>query len=127
MIRSCCIPPVLSRICDHGVHSALLITVDGELLGINPDHNIPEPDDFSTLLADAAVDYLRLGQELGADNKLKVLLLEMEQGMVAVAHELGYFVVAVASPETPPGSIKAKVQVLAAHVQEVFSTLEEGN
>ena len=102
--------------------------MDGELLGVNPDHKISGSiDDFSTLLADAALDYLRLGQELasGGGNKLQVLVLEMELGLVVVAHELDYFVVAVAEPDTPVGSVKAKVQLLAARVQEAFSTLSQ--
>jgi len=33
MIRSCHIPPILNRICDDHIHSVLLVTTDGELIG----------------------------------------------------------------------------------------------
>jgi len=88
MIRSCRIPPILNRICDDIVHSALLVTADGELLGastkrsssslfppisasppegnnasISPASSAGAIENLGTLIADIAVDYQRLGEE----------------------------------------------------------------
>ena len=92
MIRSCRIPNLLQRICDYNdnnggvIHTAILCTADGELLGStastfvgsnNPsqtvtNNNSPLPpkiesvDSLGTLIADIAVDYARLGDEYTA-------------------------------------------------------------
>ena len=93
MIRSTRIPPILNRICDDVVHSALLVTADGELLGAstkrsaaslfpptavtsttdnnnnNNNNTIDMMDNLGTLIADIAVDYQRLGEEyVGIEN-----------------------------------------------------------
>ena len=88
MIRSGSIPPVLNRICDNNIHSALLVTPDGELMGVSSNFNnnntttttttnhhnttsnnnnnniLSDPEAIGTLLADIGVDYQKLGQEL---------------------------------------------------------------
>jgi len=90
MIRSCRVPPVLNRICDGKIHSALLVTIDGELLGTSTARGgggasssrkksanagaasngggsvVSDPHAFGTLVADIAVDYARLGEEFAA-------------------------------------------------------------
>ena len=71
MIRSCRIPSVLQRICtDNVIQTALLVTSDGELLGstattfLSPDGTTKESiESLGTLIADIAVDYMRLGEE----------------------------------------------------------------
>ncbi|CAB9502684.1 expressed unknown protein [Seminavis robusta] len=93
MIRSCRIPPILNRICDDVIHTSLLVTADGELLGAStkrsssslfgpppdgnttttttPNNNINNStintsgaiENLGTLIADIAVDYHRLGEE----------------------------------------------------------------
>lgn len=72
MIRSCRIPAILSRICtdDSVIQVAMLVTNDGELLGstsatfINPEGVRESIENLGTLIADIAVDYQRLGDEL---------------------------------------------------------------
>ena len=72
MIRSCRIPSVLQRICtDNVIQTALLVTLDGELLGstattfLSPDGTTKESiESLGTLIADIAVDYSKLGEEL---------------------------------------------------------------
>mmetsp|Transcript_10746 Transcript_10746/g.14487 ORF Transcript_10746/g.14487 Transcript_10746/m.14487 type:complete len:203 (+) Transcript_10746:111-719(+) len=91
MIRSRRIPPLLSRICNDGIHSALLVTSDGELLGsyneredtttttTAPSSPSSSPPTQSTnnaiadqldmaaigaLISEVAGDYLKLGNEL---------------------------------------------------------------
>jgi hypothetical protein len=136
MIRSCSIPPVLNRICDDTIHSALLVTTDGELMGSSTKNSnrIKDPQALGTLLADVGVDYMRLGEEYaGVDevqrskSHLQCLLIEMECGLVGIAACLGIdcLVIAVANPDAPPGLVKARLQALAAHVQESLSTLAE--
>jgi hypothetical protein len=80
MIRSCRIPPILNRICDDVIHTALLVTADGELLGAStkkssaslftpPAEGVSASttsgaiENLGTLIADIAVDYHRLGEE----------------------------------------------------------------
>lgn len=142
MIRSCRIPPVLNRICDDKIPAALLVTMDGELLGASdrfPHHK--DPESFGTLVAEIAADYNNCGAEYVAvdegntaihharSNKshLQCLLIEMDGGMIGVSACLGIdcFVVAVAKPHAPPGLVKARLLSLAAHVQESLSTLTE--
>jgi hypothetical protein len=58
---------------------------------------------------------------------MQCLLIEFDFGLVGVASCLGIdcLVIAVAKPDAPPGLIKARLQALAVHVQEAFSTLTE--
>lgn len=151
MIRSCRIPPILNRVCDDVIHSALLVTADGELLGAStkkssaslftpPSEGASSTssgaiENLGTLIADIAVDYHRLGEEYaGLDgaqrnnkSQLQCLLMELELGLVAVS-SCGSFdclVIAIASPTAPLGLVKAKVQTLALYVQEALSPLAE--
>ena len=154
MIRSCRIPPILNRVCDDVIHSALLVTADGELLGAStkkssaslftasegstsssPSASSGAIENLGTLIADIAVDYHRLGEEYaGLDgaqrnnkSQLQCLLMELELGLVAVS-SCGSFdclVIAIASPTAPLGLVKAKIQTLALYVQEALSPLAE--
>lgn len=73
MIRSRRIPQVLDRICDeHTIVSAVLVTLDGELLGTSTPSEgepttglcrlAPDPEAFGTLVADICMEYIRLGE-----------------------------------------------------------------
>jgi hypothetical protein len=118
MIRSRRIPQVLDRICDDKlILSALLVTADGELLGTSTNRQAlqPDPESFGTLVADMAVDYIRLGEDYGNGSN--------EQGTVGVAQCGDCFVMAVAAPDAPLGLIKARLEAVAVHVQEGLSTL----
>lgn len=146
MIRSGNIPPVLNRICDKDtIHSALLVTTDGELMGVsscntNNNNNFfsrEDPEAIGTLLADIGVDYQKLGEEFAAlvqqqqqrrTSHLQCLLIELDLGLVGISSCLGIdcLVIAIAKPETPPGLLKAKLEALVAHAQESFSPLTEG-
>jgi len=92
MIRSSRIPPLLNRICNDGILSSYLITLDGELLGCsnihltnnnNPNNNTlsspdeansehawenMDPSDIGALVAEVVDDYKRLGLELALLN-----------------------------------------------------------
>lgn len=154
MIRSCRIPPILNRVCDDVIHSAFLVTADGELLGSStkkstlalfpPNATEGSPtsssstvavENLGTLIADIAVDYQRLGEEyLGLDGQqrsnkssLQCLLMELELGLVAVSSCGGFdcLVIAIASPTAPLGLLKARLQTLALYVQEALSPLAE--
>ena len=153
MIRSCRIPPILNRVCDDVIHSALLVTADGELLGASTKKSSASLftssegtssssssgaiENLGTLIADIAVDYHRLGEEYAGlegaqrNNKsqLQCLLMELELGLVAVS-SCGSFdclVIAIASPTAPLGLVKAKIQTLALYVQEALSPLAENS
>jgi hypothetical protein len=160
MIRSCRIPPVLDRICDGKIRTALLVTADGELLGTStpqapPSTEAPQadsnssstfphptalsskllqddPEAFGALVADIALGYCRLGEEYAAvdavqrsRSHMQCLLMEMDRGLVGVSSCVGCdcFVIAVAEPDAPPGLLKARLQALAAYVQEQFSAV----
>eukprot|EP00977_Amphora_coffeiformis_P007721 scaffold1690_cov182-Amphora_coffeaeformis.AAC.78 len=150
MIRSCRIPAVLNRICDEQIPTAMLVTLDGELLGtsnINSNNNnntvnpvfgtmIKDADSFGTLLADIAVEYKKLGDEYAAASDttttttrtMDTLLLHFDSGAtaaVAACPTIDCFVLAVATPGTPPGLLRARLRSLADHVQESMSLLME--
>lgn len=104
-------------------------------------------ENLGTLLADIAVDYQRLGDHysqlesndgggnsasmgggVGASKKpshLQCLLLEFDQGLVGVSACAGvdYLVIGIASPDAPMGMIKARLQLIAEHVQEALAPL----
>lgn len=137
MLRSCSIPPVLNKVCDDKIHSVLLVTNDGELLGAsNKKHPNRRRDSeaFGTLLADIATEYMRLGEEFSAvdavhrpKSHMQCLLMELDFGLVGVSSCLGIdcLVIAVADADAPPGRVKAKLQALANHIQEALSPLTE--
>lgn len=136
MIRSGRIPPVLNRICDEQVPTALLVTFDGELLGTSNSfpHHSKDPESFGTLLADIAVDYRRLGEEYAAaedkaKSQMECLLIQMDGGLAGAAacESIDCFVLAVAKPNTPPGLLKARLRSLADHVRESMSLLTEAH
>jgi hypothetical protein len=145
MIRSGRIPPVLNRICDAQIPTALLVTADGELLGANSNHAkysggllaTTSHAALGTLLADIAVDYQRMGEDLARvdaslrnnnnnnnSSHLDCLLLDLAGGVAGVAAcGIDCFVLVVAKPDTPPGLIKARLRSLADHIQEALSVL----
>lgn len=121
------------------IHAALLVTVDGELLGIststsNTSTPMKDPASLGTLVAEIAADYLRLGEEFASvdavhrsRSHLQCLLLELDLGTVGVAAcGADCLVVAVAAETAPPGLVKARLDALALYVQEALSTLQEG-
>jgi hypothetical protein len=88
MIRSTRIPSVLNRICDNGIYMVLMVTSDGELLGVSNRYTppppsssspvvdipllvkeLPDPESLATLIADIAMDYYRLGFEFAMFNE----------------------------------------------------------
>ena len=140
MIRSGRIPPVLNRICDEQIPTALLVTTDGELLGSS--NRFPPPrggtvnaESLGTLLADIAVDYKRLGEEYAAATEerrpshLDALLISFQGGLAGAAacESLDCFVLALAKADTPPGLLKARLRSLADHVQESMSLLMDAH
>ena len=139
MIRSGRIPPVLNRICDEQIPTALLVTRDGELLGTSNLYpkaggGAVTAESMGTLLADIAVDYKRLGEEFAAaaeqrQSHLEGLLIQFQGGLAGAAacESLDCFVLAVAKPDTPPGLLKARLRSLADHVQESMSLLMEAH
>lgn len=128
MIRSCRIPPMLSRICGDGVEAALLVTTDGELLGVS--HPLPETlektiSEVGSLVTEVFADYARLGVELDSPH-LQFLTIELELNTVAVSSAgSDCLVICVCAPKTPQGMIKARLQALASHVQEALTPLQE--
>uniref|UniRef100_A0A7S2EBN6 Roadblock/LAMTOR2 domain-containing protein n=1 Tax=Trieres chinensis TaxID=1514140 RepID=A0A7S2EBN6_TRICV len=107
------------------------------------------------LVAEVAADYHRLGNELQlldprgmqpapvvaspqpggstpsgvkgkSSSSLKCLIVELDMGLVGVASAgSDCYVVALAEPKVEHGMLKARLTVLAAHVQEALSQLAE--
>mmetsp|Transcript_9797 Transcript_9797/g.13805 ORF Transcript_9797/g.13805 Transcript_9797/m.13805 type:complete len:144 (-) Transcript_9797:142-573(-) len=140
MIRSCRIPPLLSRICGDGIDAALVVTNDGELLGSaqSPKSaSMMEPDEVAhagSLVTEIAMDYSRLGNELelldptlrAVKNSIQCLIMELDMGLVAVSSAgSDCLVIALADPNAPHGMLKARLTALASHVQEALSPLTE--
>ncbi|KAL7565108.1 hypothetical protein ACA910_005116 [Epithemia clementina (nom. ined.)] len=140
MIRACRIPPVLNRICDESIPSALLVTFNGEILGASnafPHHK--DPAFFGTLVADIASDYQRAGEDYSSINHhaaspaskshLRCLLIEMDGGCVGVSacSAVDCFVIAVARPDTPHGLLKGRLEKLASFIEESLSILSENS
>ena len=110
-------------------------------------------ESLGTLIADIAVDYGKLGEEYAnldppntiitkptppsssanpatsapttKKSHLQCLLLELELGLVAVSTCVGVdcMVIAIAAPNAPLGTVKARLQAITAHVQEGLSPL----
>lgn len=135
MIRSCHIPPVLNRVCDEKIPTAMLVTLDGELLGASNEYPHPkDPNALGTLLADIAMDYRKLGEEYAAADErrksdMNCLLIHFEDGIAGAAacESIDCFILAIAKPDTPPGLLKARLGSLADHVQESMSLLTESH
>lgn len=143
MIRSARIPGILRRITsDNVIQAAVLVTGDGEILGassptfVGPDGTRESMENMGTLIADIAVDYQRLGDEYmhvkegsAAPKKshLRCLLLELDQGLVAVSAcaEVDCLVIGIAAPDAPMGMIKARLEAITEHVQEALAPLTE--
>jgi predicted regulator of Ras-like GTPase activity (Roadblock/LC7/MglB family) len=122
MIRSSQIPDVLRRICGDGIHSAALVTGDGELLGTSLRHPSESLANQSTLIAEIASDYVRLASEL-RQRSLLFVCLELDQGMVAIATAGPDFVMAICESGTPLGLLQGKVMACALHVQEALTPM----
>jgi hypothetical protein len=111
-----------------------LVTSDGELLGTSTAQspNVKDPESFGALVTDVANEYCRLGEEYAAVDAVQrsrshmhCLLVEMSAGLVGVSSCVGCdcFVIALAAHDAPPGLVKARLQALAAHVQDAFSAV----
>ncbi len=120
---------------------------------LSPDGTTKESiESLGTLIADIAVDYGKLGEEYAnldppntiitkpnppssasssssstpsKKSHLQCLLLELELGLVAVSTCVGVdcMVIAIAAPNAPLGTVKARLQAITAHVQEGLSPL----
>ena len=133
MIRACRIPPVLNRVCDESIPSALLVTFNGEIIGEStkfPHHK--DPAFFGTLVADIALDYQRAGEDYASIEASKIqkshlqsVLIEMEGGTVGISacSKVDIFAIAVARPDTPPGLLKARLEQLTLFVEESLSEM----
>mmetsp|Transcript_6396 Transcript_6396/g.9052 ORF Transcript_6396/g.9052 Transcript_6396/m.9052 type:complete len:145 (-) Transcript_6396:208-642(-) len=141
MIRSCRIPPLLSRICGDGINAALVVTNDGELLGSAQSPKsaamMMEPEEVShvgSLVTEIAMDYSRLGNELelldptlrAVKNSIQCLIMELDMGLVAVSSAgSDCLVIALADSTAHHGMLKARLTALSSHVQEALSPLTE--
>lgn len=94
--------------------------------------NVKDPESFGALVTDVANEYYRLGEEYAAvdavqrsRSHMQCLLVEMGSGMVGVSSCVGCdcFVIALAAPDAPPGLVKARLEALAAHMQDAFSAV----
>lgn len=131
MIRSTRIPAILNKVCDDVLESCLLVTAEGELLGVSHAAASPplqNPADLTSLLADIASQYQRLGEDFGRSSHMNCLVLEMEQRVVGISACSGIdcLVVGLAPSDAPLGLLRARLQALAAYVQDSLSTLTEG-
>jgi predicted regulator of Ras-like GTPase activity (Roadblock/LC7/MglB family) len=128
MIRSCRIPAVLNRICSDHIQTALLVTLDGELLGSSTS-SMHDPETLGSLVAEIALDYQRLGEDLAdsAKSQMQALFLQTDNCLIGVCPCLDCLVIGLAEPGAPPGLVKARLQALAAHVQEGLLLLTETN
>ena len=128
MIRSCRIPPSLSRICGEGIQAALLVTTDGELLGASyplPAELEKSVSQVGSLVTEIAADYSRLGHELNS-SELQFLILELELNTVAVSSAgSDWLVICICDRDAPHGMLKARLQALASQVQEALTPLQE--
>ena len=110
------------------MEAALLVTTDGELLGVS--HPLPEKlekniTEVGSLVTEVFADYARLGIELDSP-QLQFLTLELELNTVAVSSAgSDCLVIAVCAPKTPQGMTKARLQALASQVQEALTPLQE--
>jgi len=67
-------------------------------------------------------------QQPRKSSHLRCLLLELELGLVAVAacESVDCMVIALAAPNAPLGTVRARLQAIAAHVQEALGPLAGG-
>lgn len=139
MIRSTRIPSILNKVCDETIESCLLITAEGELLGVS--HHTPSdstasttlphhPSDLTSLLADIASQYQQLGEDYYSSqqqphNSMNCLILELEERVVGIAACAGIdcLVVGLGPSDAPLGLLRARLQALATYVQESLSSL----
>ncbi|TYZ61758.1 hypothetical protein PybrP1_001084 [[Pythium] brassicae (nom. inval.)] len=117
MLRASVLPEVLGQIVVDGVDAAMLMTLDGALVGA-----VGDALDHKVVGAIAAHTWGELahsGKECNAGHALQTLLVDLDHGNLAMAAAgNGFLVCAYSSGGAESGLLKAKVRVeaLAAYL-----------
>eukprot|EP00696_Hemimastix_kukwesjijk_P000995 gnl/Hemi2/11298_TR3910_c0_g1_i1.p1 gnl/Hemi2/11298_TR3910_c0_g1~~gnl/Hemi2/11298_TR3910_c0_g1_i1.p1 ORF type:complete len:128 (+),score=31.83 gnl/Hemi2/11298_TR3910_c0_g1_i1:65-448(+) len=123
MVKQKLLPAVLQQVLCPGVNCALLLNLEGEPLASAGQHTSTIPG----IVANIFMSYERDGMNaLGADS-LVYLLVECEQGRVAVAKASAFIVCVCGTTQMPTGLLLKKAQLLAAHLEAPMSKISEAS
>lgn len=116
MLRPKIVPRVLEQANTRGVVSSLLVNHEGSLISCAPPEDASAPV-VAAIAANVWQSFERAGEE-------QVMLIECEEGNVAVTAVGKVLLCVVGGRETQLGMLKAKVQVLKAHMDEPLQLVD---
>ncbi|KAF1324743.1 Ragulator complex protein lamtor2 isoform x1, partial [Globisporangium splendens] len=114
MLRAKVLPEVLGQIIGDGIEATMLMTLDGALMGSVGDADVVDHKVVGAIASHTWGEYVHSAKEFNAGHALQTLLVELENGRLAMAAAgKGFVVCAYSSGEAEPGFIKVKVLVLS--------------
>jgi predicted regulator of Ras-like GTPase activity (Roadblock/LC7/MglB family) len=119
MLRPRALTSVLSQSNTDGVHTTLLFRQDGTLLahsGTTTDAGVA-----SAIASNVWAAYDKAGRAALSEDRLEFLLLDCEQGRVAVLPVNKVLLALVADQEVGLGMLKVKGEAVAAYLGEALS------
>jgi len=118
---------MLYRITGNGIHEAMVVTSDGELLGTSHRRSSSKHSHKATLITDITLDYIRLGNELN-QRQLTYSEMEMSDATIGIASAgPECFVIAIAEQNVASGLLKDRVTACAAHVKGSLMPLTDAS
>ncbi|KAF0700154.1 Aste57867_9282 [Aphanomyces stellatus] len=132
MIRAKVLPEVLSQIVGDGIAAALLMTVDGALLGsvgtMNTENATPVVDTkvVGAIVANVWGEYAQSAKEIFTDEDLQVLFLHFEKDktLAITSAGAGYLLCAYSDGAAPMGRVKAKLQTLQPFLKDALQQIQ---
>ncbi|TMW65325.1 hypothetical protein Poli38472_007967 [Pythium oligandrum] len=125
MLRAKVVPELLRQIVGEGVDAAMLLTLDGALMGSvgstdGVDHKV-----IGAIAAHTWGEYLHSSKEVAPESDLEALLVELERGRLALASAgKGFLVVAYSRGDAPAGLLKTKVETLGEYLASSLDQIQ---
>eukprot|EP01118_Nematostelium_gracile_P014518 TRINITY_DN5680_c0_g1_i1.p1 TRINITY_DN5680_c0_g1~~TRINITY_DN5680_c0_g1_i1.p1 ORF type:complete len:121 (-),score=37.63 TRINITY_DN5680_c0_g1_i1:77-439(-) len=116
MLKPKVLPKILQQAKTQGVKSAILVTMEGDLLASSGG----DPNDklVGAIVLNIWASYQKISPSVS------VLLVECEEGKVAIAQSSNFLICLQAEQSACFGSLKTKVEKLKEHFEDPLSKLE---
>ncbi|CAG8538000.1 13494_t:CDS:2 [Acaulospora colombiana] len=124
MLKPKAITRVLEQATTGGVKATLLLNSEGSPLAFKSDLD-SEARVYAAISSNIWNTFEKNGKNLLRDDGLKFLLLECEEGNVAMTTVKNMLLCLVAKPEVELGILKLKIDALKRHLDEQFQKVAE--
>ena len=125
MLRAANVPAALGSICGGAIRGALLMTVDGSLLGSAGEGMEGVADKGLGAIASSVWDDMARADNGTAEETLQVLLLDFEGGKMAITTATErHLVCAYGGTDVAPGDMRSKLLALRQALEHDLSRID---